>query len=81
MNRKGYKIKAVFTFPTQHFIAVKAVLEGQGCLSFGDPSFLSRLHQVPQEQLEGPDTFSLQILHPSTWQPTAAADPPCPWEL
>lgn len=74
----------MFTFPTQHFIAVKGVCEGQGCLSFGDPMyprFLSRLCRAPQEQLEGPDTFPLQILHPSTWQPTISADPSCPWEL
>lgn len=83
-TKKKLQNKGNVYIPTQHFIAVKGVWEGQGCLSFGDPMhprFLSRLCWAPQEQLEGSDNFSLEILHPSTWQPTVAADPPCPWEL
>lgn len=30
IKRKGYKIKAMFTFPTQHFIAVKAAGRARG---------------------------------------------------
>lgn len=45
------------------------------------PRFLPRLCLAPRVQLEEPDNFSLQMLHPSAGQPPAAADPPCPCEL
>lgn len=80
----------MFTFPSQHLIAVKGVWEGRGGglslsgpmhVATQHPGFLPRLCWAPRVQLEEPHTFVLQMLQPSARQPPAAANTLCPQEL
>lgn len=88
-KRKMFSRKDHVCIPHSAFPCGKRCLGGPGVSEprqsrahlHAHPRFLRGLCWAPWVQLEEPDTFSLQMLHPSAPQPPAAAGPACPWEL